>query len=426
MKPPLSRADATWHPLEAALDEFEPGFRIEREQPPLHFPRVAKRTADIEPFRVMAILARARALEAAGHDIVHMEVGEPDFPTPEPIVEAGIAALRAGHTHYTPALGLPRLREAIAGHYGEHHGVAVDPARVCVTPGASGALLLVMAALFDPGDEVLLADPGYPCNRHFARVVEARGIGVPVGPETAFQLTAQLVEQHWGPRTRGVLVANPGNPTGTVIAAAELRAIHAVVKARGGWLIVDEIYHELIYGKAAPSAAALGDDVIVINSFSKYFLMTGWRLGWLLAPPSLMPAIDKLAQNLFLSAPTVAQHAALAALRPETRVLLEARKAELRARRDLLLPELRHLGFDVPVEPAGAFYIYAGIDRFGMSSEAFAEKLLLEAGVAITPGTDFGSHQAERHVRFAYTTSSERIRVALARIAAALKPLLQR
>ncbi|MBU1664048.1 MAG: aminotransferase class I/II-fold pyridoxal phosphate-dependent enzyme [Gammaproteobacteria bacterium] len=407
----------------------------------------AHRTLDIEPFRVMAILARARALEAAGHDIVHMEVGEPDFPTPKPIVEAGIAALRAGLTHYTPALGLPLLRAAIAGYYGEHHGVAVDPGRVCVTPGASGALLLVMAALFDPGDEVLLADPGYPCNRHFARVVEARGVGVPVGPETAFQLSARLVEENWGPRTRGVLVANPGNPTGTVIAAAELRAIHEVVKARGGWLIVDEIYHELIYAPlpsppgipkgrgfirgaggegAPPSAASLGEDVIVINSFSKYFLMTGWRLGWLLAPPSLMPAIDKLAQNLFLSAPTVAQHAALAALRPETRILLEARKAELRARRDLLLPELRQLGFDVPVEPAGAFYIYAGIDRFGMTSEAFAEKLLLEAGVAITPGTDFGTHQAERHVRFAYTTSSERIRIALVRIAAALNPLLQR
>jgi len=365
-------------------------------------------------------------MEAAGRDIVHMEVGEPDFPTPEPIVAAGIAALRAGHTHYTPALGLPVLRQAIAGYYGERYGVAVSPARVAVTPGASGALLLVMAALFDPGDEVLLADPGYPCNRHFARVVEARGVGVPVGPETAFQLTAELVEKHWGSRTRGVLVANPGNPTGTLIAAAELRAIHEVVRARGGWLIVDEIYHELIYDQVEPSAAALDEDVIVINSFSKYFLMTGWRLGWLLAPESLMPEIDKLAQNLFLSAPTVAQHAALAALQPATRLLLEARKAELRARRDLLLPELRRLGFDVPVEPDGAFYIYAGIDQFGMTSEAFAEKLLLEAGVAITPGTDFGSHQAGRHVRFAYTTSAQRIRAALARIAAALSPLLQR
>ncbi|MDP2832119.1 MAG: pyridoxal phosphate-dependent aminotransferase [Pseudomonadota bacterium] len=409
--------------IEEAIGDFDPGFHREREQPVLPLTRAAKRTADIEPFRVMAILARARALEAAGRDIVHMEVGEPDFATPEPIVEAGIAALRAGHTHYTPALGLPALRTALAGYYGERYGVAVDPARVCVTPGASGALLLVMAALFDPGDEVLLADPGYPCNRHFARVVEARGVGVPVGAETAFQLSAELVERHWRPRTRGVLVANPGNPTGTVIAAVELRAIHEVVKARGGWLIVDEIYHELIYGKAEPSAASLGGDVIVINSFSKYFLMTGWRLGWLLAPQSLMPAIDKLAQNLFLSAPTVAQHAALAALTPETRTLLESHKAELRARRDLLLPALRHLGFEVPVAPAGAFYIYAGIDRFGMTSETFAEKLLLEAGVAITPGTDFGTHQAERHVRFAYTTSRERIHEALARIEAALKRL---
>jgi aspartate/methionine/tyrosine aminotransferase len=378
--------------------------------------RPATRTADIEPFRVMAVLARARALEAEGRDIVHMEVGEPDFATPEPIIEAGIAALRAGHTHYTPALGLPLLRAAIARHYGERHGVTVDPGRVAVTPGASGALLLVMAALFDPGDEVLLADPGYPCNRHFARVVEARGVGVPVGPETAFQLTAELVERHWSARTRGVLVANPGNPTGTVIAADELRAIHEVVKARGGWLIVDEIYHQLIYGAAEPSAVALGEDVIVVNSFSKYFLMTGWRLGWLLAPPALMLAIDRLAQNLFLSAPTIAQHAALVALAPETRPLLEARKGELRARRDLLLPELRRLGFDVPVAPAGAFYIYADIGRFGLPAETFAEKLLLEAGVAITPGADFGRYQAERHVRFAYTTTRERIQEALVRI----------
>ncbi len=384
----------------------------------------ARRAADIEPFRVMAILARARALQAEGRDIVHMEVGEPDFPTPEPIVEAGIAALRAGHTHYTPALGLPALREAIAGYYGERHDVDVSPGRVAVTTGASGALLLVMAALFDPGDEVLLADPGYPCNRHFARVVEARGVGVPLGPESAFQLTAELVARHWGPRTRGVLVANPGNPTGTLIAAAELAAIREVARARGGWLIVDEIYHELIYDRVEPSAAVLGDDVIVINSFSKYFLMTGWRLGWLLAPEALIPAIDRLAQNLFLAPPTVAQHAALAALQPDTRPLLEARKTELGMRRDLLLPELSRLGFDLPVAPQGAFYVYAGIARFGLDSEALAEKLLLEADVAITPGTDFGGHDARRHVRFAYTTSAERIRAALARIESALKPLI--
>ncbi len=380
----------------------------------------ARRALEIEPFRVMAILGRARELEARGRDIIHMEVGEPDFPTPAPIVEAGIAALRAGHTRYTPALGLPALRQAIAGYYRDRHGVDVPAGRVCVTPGASGALLLVMAALFDPGQEVLLADPGYPCNRHFARLVEARGVGVPVGRETGYQLTADLVARHWGPNTRGVLVANPGNPTGTLIPDTELKAIHALVRDRGGWLIVDEIYHELVYETAPPSAAGLGEDVIVLNSFSKYWLMTGWRLGWLLAPEALMPAIDRLAQNIFLSAPTVAQHAALAALAPATRMLLEQRKAELRQRRDWLLPELERLGFRVGAVPEGAFYVYAGIDTFGMEAEVLAEILLLEAGVAITPGTDFGAHGADRHVRFAYTTSLERIREAVARIEQAL------
>lgn len=380
----------------------------------------SRRALEIEPFRVMAILGRAREMQAQGRDIIHMEVGEPDFPTPEPVVEAGIAALRAGHTHYTPALGLPALREAIAGYYRSRHGVEVAAGRVCVTPGASGALLLVMAALFDPGEEVLLADPGYPCNRHFARLVEARGVGVPVGPETGYQLTADLVDRHWGPKTRGVLVANPGNPTGTLIPEAELRAIHALVREKGGYLIVDEIYHELVYGPSPPSATGLGEEVIVINSFSKYWLMTGWRLGWLVAPEGLMPALDRLAQNVFLSAPTVAQHAALAALAPETRVRLEARKAELGLRRDWLLPRLVELGFQIGVAPEGAFYIYAGIDRFGMDTEALAEKLLREAGVAVTPGTDFGRHGANRHIRFAYTTSLERIREAADRLARVL------
>lgn len=376
----------------------------------------AARLDAIEPFRVMEILGRAKAMQEAGRDIIHLEVGEPDFPTPAPIVAAGIAALHAGQTHYTPALGLPALRTAIAEYYRDRHDVALDPARVAVTPGASGALLLVMAALFDPGDEVLLADPGYPCNRHFARVVDAVGKGVPVGPETGFQLSADLVERHWGERTRGVLVANPGNPTGTVIPAAELRAIHDVARRKGGWLIVDEIYHELIYGRDEPSAVALGDDVIVINSFSKYWMMTGWRLGWLLAPAWLMPDIDKLAQNLFLSASTLAQYAALAAFDLETRAILETHKAELRQRRDYLLPELARLGFGLPCQPDGAFYVYADISGFTDDAERFAAGLLDAVGVAITPGTDFGSHGASTHTRFAYTTSIERIRDAVGRI----------
>ena len=377
---------------------------------------LARRIGDIEPFRVMAILGRARAMEAAGHDIVHLEIGEPDFATPEPIVEAGLRALREGRTHYTPSLGLPALREAIAGYYADRHGVHIAPTRVAVTPGASGALLLVMAAIFDAGDEVLLADPGYPCNRHFARLVEARGVGVPVGPETGFQLTAERIRRHWGPRTRGVLVANPGNPTGTVIPAGELRAIHEAVRERGGWLIVDEIYHELIYETDEPTAAGLGEDVIVINSFSKYWQMTGWRLGWLLAPDVLVPAIDKLAQNIFLAAPTLAQHAALAAFDPETRVWLEARKAELRRRRDYLVPALTDLGFRVPGNPQGAFYVYAALDHFAQGAEVFAAELLERVGVAITPGADFGRQEADRYVRFAYTTSEARIREAVQRM----------
>lgn len=376
----------------------------------------ASRLDDIEPFRVMDILARARAMEADGRDIVHLEIGEPDFPTPGTIVEAGQRALRDGHTHYTPALGLPALREAIADYYRDRHGTKVVPGRVAVTPGASGALLLVMAALFNPGETVLMADPGYPCNRHFARLVEARGAGIPVGPETDFQLTAELVERHWRPETRGVLVANPGNPTGTVIPAEELAAIHAVVRARGGWLIVDEIYHELIYGRDEPTAARLGDDVIVINSFSKYWLMTGWRLGWLVAPASLMPAIDKLAQNIFLAAPTISQYAALAAFTVETRSILEACKAELKARRDYLLPELERIGIGIPVRPEGAFYIYADVGNLCGDAGQWSDRVLAEAGVAITPGMDFGRHLAGRHVRFAYTTARPRLSEAVARL----------
>ncbi len=384
-------------------------------------PEFARRLDDIEPFRVMAILARARALEAEGRDIIHLEVGEPDFATPEPIVQAGVAALQAGYTHYTPALGLPALRRAIAHYYGERYGVSVGAERIAVTPGASGGLLLAMAALFNPADEVLLAEPGYPCNRHFARVIEAKTRPIPVGAATSYQLSAELVAAHWGPQTRGVLLANPANPTGSVVDATALRAIHGVVRERGGWLLVDEIYHELIYDRNEPSALALGDDVIVINSFSKYFLMTGWRLGWLVLPEALVAAVDKLAQNLFLAAPTVAQHAAIAALAPATRGLLEARKAELQARRDYLLPELQRLGFEVSAKPAGAFYLYADCSRFNDDSEDFAERLLLEAGVAVTPGTDFAGAEGRRYVRLAYTAELPRLREAVSRMEAWLR-----
>lgn len=378
-------------------------------------PHTASRMADIEPFHVMAILARAQALEAAGRDIIHLEIGEPDFATPTPIVEAGIAALRAGHTHYTGALGLPALREAIAGFYATRWRATVAPDRIVVTPGASGALLLALGLLAGPGDEVLMADPGYPCNRHFAGFCNARAISVPVDAASGFQLTLEAIERHTTPATRAILIASPSNPTGTVIPAAELARIREWCRTQGVALIVDEIYLALTYD-GDEQTAARWDDVFVVNSFSKYFLMTGWRLGWLAAPAWAMPALERLAQNLFLAAPTPAQHAALAAFTPPAQALFEDRKAELRARRDFLLPALRERGFDIPVTPQGAFYLYADCSRFTSDSQSFASQLLDQAGVAVTPGIDFGHHQAGRHVRFAYTQPLPRLAEALSRL----------
>jgi len=378
-------------------------------------PRMAQRMDHIAPFHVMDILARAQALQAAGHDIIHLEIGEPDFATPAPIVEAGIAALRAGHTHYTGALGLPALREAIAGFHDSRWQVQVDPARVIVTPGASGALLLALGLLAGPGDEVLMADPGYPCNRHFARFCEARAVSVPVDAGSGFQLTLELIERHATPATRAVLIASPSNPTGTSIATDELTRIHDWCASQGVALIVDEIYLALTYDGGEHSAARW-EDVFVINSFSKYFLMTGWRLGWLVAPAWAMEGLERLAQNLFLAAPTPAQHAALAAFSPATLNELDACKAELRARRDFLLPALRERGFVIPVTPQGAFYLYADCSRFSSDSQAFANRLLEEGGIAATPGIDFGSHHATSHIRFAYTQPLPRLSEAMMRL----------
>lgn len=380
-------------------------------------PRPAPRARAIEPFRVMDILARARALERAGRDIVHFEIGEPDFPTPPAIVEAAVAALRAGDTRYTPALGLSALREALADFYRDRFGLDVAPARIALTPGASGALQLALGALLEPGHEVLMADPGYPCNRHIVNLLGGRAVPVRVDASTNWQPTAKDVVAHWGPRTAGVLLASPANPTGTLIDPAELARIRECVRARGGFLIVDEIYQSLVYEDAPRSALALGDDVVVVNSFSKYFDMTGWRLGWLVAPESLIPAIDRLAQNLFLAAPTPAQHGALAAFTPETLALLEERRREFAARRDLLCDALVGLGFGIPRRPAGAFYLYADCTRFTDDSDAFCTALLEEDGVAVTPGGDFGAHGARGYVRFAYTTSRERLALGLERLA---------
>jgi len=381
----------------------------------------SRRSQEIEPFHVMSLLARAQALEQAGHDVIHLEIGEPDFTTAAPIVRAGQAALAAGHTRYTAARGLPALREAIAGFYRDRYQVQIDPERILVTPGGSGALLLASSLLVDPGKHWLLADPGYPCNRHFLRLVEGAAQLVPVGPETAYQLTPELVVRQWNADSVGALVASPANPTGTVLSAAQLSALSQSLKARGGHLVVDEIYHGLTYGMDAASVLQVDDEAFVLNSFSKYYGMTGWRLGWLVAPPQAVRELEKLAQNLYISASSIAQHAALACFEPDSIAIFEQRRAAFRERRDYLLPALRALGFRIEVEPEGAFYLYADVSAFTDDAQAFCAHFLETEHVAFTPGLDFGHHRANEHVRLAYTQEVPRLEEAVRRIAHGLE-----
>lgn len=377
-------------------------------------PRFARRMADIEPFHVMELLARARQLEAQGRDIIHMEVGEPDFATPQPVIDAAQRFIATGKVHYTPAAGLPELREAIARHYHDGFGIDVAPERIIVTPGASGALTLILAASTNPGDGWLLPDPGYPCNRYLVRSFEGVPQALPVNAGSRFQPTPALVADHWQPNTLGMIVASPSNPTGTVLSPAELAALYAGVTARNGLLVVDEIYQGLNYTSEpctvlANDSCTKADNLFVVNSFSKYFGMTGWRLGWLVAPACWAREIEKLAQHFFIAAPTPAQHAALAAFSADTRSILEDRREAFAQRRSALLPALRELGMHINAEPQGAFYIYADISPIAEDSTLFAHRLLEEAGVATTPGIDFGSNQPARHLRLAYTTRSARL-----------------
>ena len=381
----------------------------------------SRRSREIAPFHVMSLLARANALEQAGFDVIHLEIGEPDFSTAEPIVRAGQAALAVGHTRYTAARGLPALREAIAGFYRSRHRLEIDPERILVTPGGSGALLLASSLLVDPGKHWLLADPGYPCNRHFLRLVEGGAQLVPVGPDSNYQLTPALIDRHWDKASVGALVASPANPTGATLSRDELAALSQALKARGGHLLVDEIYHGLTYGFDAPSVLEVDDEAFVLNSFSKYFGMTGWRLGWLVAPPQAVPELEKLAQNLYISAPSMAQHAALACFEPETIAIFEQRRAQFRQRRDYLLPALRELGFRIDVEPQGAFYLYCDVGAFTDDAQAFCTHFLETEHVAFTPGLDFGHHRASQHVRIAYTQDVARLQEAVARIARGLE-----
>jgi aspartate/methionine/tyrosine aminotransferase len=347
---------------------------------------LAGRLGYIEPFHVMELVKQADALAASGRSIIHMSIGEPDFTAPTPVVDALAAAVASGRSGYTSALGAMALREAIAGHYRKVNGLDIAPHRIAVTAGASAALLLACAALLDAGDEILMPDPSYPCNRHIVAAFNARPKLIPSGPGKRFQLDADDIAAHWGERSKGVLLASPSNPTGTSILPAALAEVYAAVRARRGFLVVDEIYSGLSYGHPPRSALALADDIIVVNSFSKYFSMTGWRLGWLVVPEWLTPQIEKLAQNLFICASAPAQHAALACFEPATLAIYEARRAEFERRRDFLVPALRGLGFDVPVTPDGAFYVYADVSRLASDSGELAHRLLHEAGVCVVPG----------------------------------------
>ena len=374
------------------------------------------RTDEIAPFHVMALLARAKELEKEGKDIIHMEIGEPDFPTPQPIVNAAIEAIKEGEVHYTPALGLPALREAIAQFYKKRYEIIIKPNRIVITPGASGALMLALGVVIQEDDEVLISDPSYPCNKNFVRFLSGKAIAIAVDASTNYQLTLKHLQENWSDKTRAVMIASPSNPTGTLIAQSELVQMAEFVKKRNAYLIVDEIYHGLIYDSECTTALSVDKNIIVINSFSKYFNMTGWRLGWLVAPETLIEGIDKLAQNIFLAAPTPAQYAALAAFDDETIEILESHKEEFNRRRDYLVPALKRLGFIIDTEPQGAFYIYANCQKFTNNSFQFVYDLLENIGVAITPGIDFGKYKASDYVRFSYTSSMEKLKEGVRRL----------
>ncbi len=378
--------------------------------------KIARRIELVRPFYVMDLLSRAQELESSGVSIVHMEVGEPDFATPPLMVDVASEALAAGQIKYTRAAGIFELRERIAEHYYQQYQLSISPQRFFVTPGASGALMLAMAMLVDSDTEVLLPDPCYPCNRNFIHSFGGKPVLIPVDGRSNYQLTADLIDQHWSEMTGGTIIASPSNPTGTMVSAEQLKVVVDSVELQNGWIVSDEIYHGLVYGEPTHSALEFSNDVLVINSFSKYFGMTGWRLGWLVVPDVLVDSAEKLMQNLFISAPTIAQLAAIHAFDVENFSDLESRRLEFQHRRDFLYDALLELGFSIESKPQGAFYIYAGCEKFTNDSDAFARDLLETAGVAVTPGRDFGEHKANHHIRFAYTTSLANLELGIERI----------
>lgn len=367
---------------------------------------ITSRAKRLTPFHVMELLEAAREMEAQGEEVVHLEIGEPDFPLPGPVREAALKAIRDNRTFYTHSLGLPELRARVARYYSERHNVTVPPGRIIITNGTSGAFLLLCAVLLDRDSVLAVPDPGYPCYRNFGTLFDAGLLPVPVSEETRFELTAgALARAHRKPRM--VIISNPSNPTGTLTSSKTIGGLHGFLTGNGGCLVVDELYEGLVYGSSIKTALSLADDIIVVNGFSKTYAMMGLRLGWMVVPEGLVRPIQTVAQNVFISPPTISQYAALSAF--DAAVEIEEMRRTYEERRDFFVPRLRDLGFRIPVGPEGAFYVYAGIKRWEMDSAVFVHRALREAKVAITHGYDFGSFRAGEHVRFSYASGLEKI-----------------
>lgn len=382
-------------------------------------PNLSKTAQAIQPFHVMKILGEAKQLEEAGRDIIHLEIGEPDFPSLTCLAEAAHQAMQKGLTHYTPTMGLPQLREKLSAFYQHFYNAHVDANHIMLTPGSSSALQLVLTSLLNPNDKVMMADPSYPCNRQFVTLLQSELVLVPVTKTSNYQLNLELIKANWQDGIKVLMLASPSNPTGTVIEQDELLNIVHFVASRQGYVIMDEIYQGLVYNRPAESILAnkhLPDNVIVINSFSKFFGMTGWRLGWAVAPDHLIPILNRLGQNLFLAAPTPAQYAALRVLESDALAELDKRRTVFETRRDALLTAMKAAGLKVSVRPQGAFYLYWDVSEYTQDSKHFCSALLRKTGVAITPGRDFGDYKASQYVRIAYTCDVQTLKTAVDRI----------
>jgi aspartate/methionine/tyrosine aminotransferase len=379
----------------------------------------ANRTNNVAAFQVMELVQRAQALQAQGKPVIHLSIGEPDFTAPEAVLKALQNATSKGMTQYTAALGIAPLRKAISQYYGDRFNVDVAPSRIIVTAGASAALSLASCALVNPGDKVLMTDPSYPCNRHFVAAFDGVPDAIKVGADTRFQMTQDLVQEHWhknGKAASGVLLATPANPTGTSIPYTELTKIVDQVQNLNGFSIVDEIYLGLSYDAKPRSILEHSSDVVVTNSFSKFFHMTGWRLGWLVVPEKAVDTFERLTQNLYICASALAQHAALACFESESMAIFDDRAAQFKARRDYLAPELKRLGFEIPAMPDGAFYFYLDCKNLTDNTTSLADRLLNEAYVSLVPGADFGANEPNRYMRLSYATEMSQLKEAIARM----------